>query len=94
MLTLCRREAVSPCQVGNFPTVCPWLTQFFLKQSCEQKKLSLIPSFRQVGHCNELTSFSQPGLRHFRLEDSEAISAAVVGLVGLVGRKLFAVTWF
>ncbi len=25
-------------------------TQFLLKQSCEQKKLSFIPSFRQVGH--------------------------------------------
>ena len=25
-------------------------TQFLLKQSCEQKKLSLIPCFRQVGH--------------------------------------------
>jgi hypothetical protein len=41
-------------------------TQFLLKQSCEQKKLSL-SIFLQVGHCSELASLSQSTPRHFRL---------------------------
>lgn len=41
------------------------LTQLRLKQSCEQKKLSLRPSFRQVGHWRAPASFSQSTPRHF-----------------------------
>jgi hypothetical protein len=53
------------------------LTQFFLKQSCEQKKLSLMPSFRQVGHCNEPASLGQSTPRHFLfVGGSSAISAS------------------
>lgn len=40
-------------------------TQLFLKQSCEQKKLSLVPSFKHVGHCNEPASFSHSTPIHF-----------------------------
>lgn len=40
-------------------------TQFFLKQSWEQKKLSLTPSFKHVGHCKEPASFSQSAPKHF-----------------------------
>lgn len=40
-------------------------TQFFLKQSCEQKKLSLMPSLRHVGHCKDPASFSQSTPKHF-----------------------------
>jgi len=43
------------------------LTQFFLKQSWEQKKLSLMPSFRHVGHCREPASLGQSTPRHFFL---------------------------
>jgi hypothetical protein len=35
-------------------------TQFFLKQSCEQKKEPEMPCFKQVGHCN-FAGFPQSG---------------------------------
>ena len=41
------------------------LTHASLKQSCEQKKLSLILSLRQVGHCRVPASFSQSARKHF-----------------------------
>lgn len=41
------------------------LTQLLLKQSWEQKKLSLTPSLRQVGHWRPPASFSQSTPRHF-----------------------------
>jgi hypothetical protein len=53
-------------------------TQFFLKQSWEQKKLPLIPNFRQVGHCNEPASFSQSAPRHF-LFAGGSVSVMVAG---------------
>lgn len=52
---------------GAGPVKTGQLTQFFLKQSCEQKKLSLMPSFRQVGHCSEPASLGQSTPRHFFL---------------------------
>lgn len=41
-------------------------TQLFLKQSCEQKKLPLMPSLMQVGHWRASASLSQPTPRHVR----------------------------
>jgi hypothetical protein len=43
------------------------LTQFLLKQSCEQKKLSLMPSLRQVGHCRVPASLPQSSPMHLRV---------------------------
>lgn len=40
-------------------------TQFFLKQSWEQKKLPLIPRLKHLGHWREPASFSQSAPRHF-----------------------------
>jgi hypothetical protein len=55
-------------------------TQLFLKQSCEQKKLSLMPSFRHVGHCRLPASFSQSTPRHFFLVGgSDVMTAGVEG---------------
>jgi hypothetical protein len=48
------------------------LTQFLLKQSCEQKKLAL-PSFWHVGHCSDDASFGQSIPKHFRFVDSVAV---------------------
>lgn len=42
-------------------------TQFLLKQSWAQKKLSLMPSFKHVGHCRAPASLSQSAPRHFFL---------------------------
>lgn len=39
-------------------------TQLFLKQSCEQKKLSLRPSLRHVGHCNAPASLVHSSPMH------------------------------
>lgn len=52
-------------------------TQFFLKQSCEQKKLSL-PIFWQVGHCSVLASFGQSVPMHFRVM-AEAVKCELHG---------------
>lgn len=40
-------------------------TQLFLKQSWEQKKLSLMPCLRHVGHCNVPASPLQSAPEHF-----------------------------
>lgn len=50
-------------------------TQFLLKQSWPQKKLSLMSSFKHVGHCSAPASLSQP--RHFFLVGGS--EAMVVG---------------
>lgn len=42
-------------------------TQFVLKQSWEQKKLSSMPNFKQVAHCKASASLSQSTPRHFLL---------------------------
>lgn len=47
-------------------------TQFLLKQSWAQKKLSLIPSFKHVGHCSAPASLSQSAPRHFFLVGGSA----------------------
>jgi hypothetical protein len=47
-------------------------TQFLLKQSWAQKKLSLIPSFKHVGHCSAPASLSQSAPRHFFLAGGSA----------------------
>jgi hypothetical protein len=49
-------------------------TQLRLKQSWEQKKLS-VPIFRQVGHCKLPASFSQSSPLHLRLAGAMAMSA-------------------
>lgn len=41
-------------------------TQLRLKQSCEQKKLSLISTLRHVGHCKVPASSVQSTPKHFR----------------------------
>jgi hypothetical protein len=64
------RQLISICDVGRVSVMKQMgllLTQLRLKQSCEQKKLSLRPSFRQVGHWREPASFSQSTPRHFFL---------------------------
>lgn len=50
-------------------------TQFLLKQSWAQKKLSLIPSFKHVGHCSAPASLSQSAPRHFFLAGGSAAMA-------------------
>lgn len=57
-------------------------TQFFLKQSCEQKKLSLMPKVKHLGHCRAEASLSQSTPRHFLLVGGS--SAMVGGGVGIV----------
>lgn len=47
-------------------------TQFLLKQSWAQKKLSLTPSFKHVGHCSAPASLSQSAPRHFFLVGGSA----------------------
>lgn len=49
-------------------------TQFLLKQSWEQKKLSNMPNFKHVGHCRELASFSQSVPMHFSLASGSAVA--------------------
>lgn len=49
-------------------------TQLRLKQSCEQKKLS-VPIFKQVGHCKLPALFSQSTPIHFRVATSAVILA-------------------
>ena len=44
-------------------------TQLRLKQSCEQKKLS-VPIFRHVGHCSVPAFLSQSTPMHFRAATS------------------------
>ena len=56
-------------------------TQFPLKQSWEQKKLSFIPSLRHVGHCNDPASFLQSAPRHFFLEGGSAGLSAMVAFL-------------
>jgi len=65
VVALYHRRGQSSATLAVVPGTGRQRTQFFLKQSCEQKKLSLTPSFRQVGHCNEPASFSQSAPRHF-----------------------------
>jgi hypothetical protein len=59
------------------------LTQLFLKQSCEQKKLSL-PSLRQLGHCSDPASFPQSTPIHFR---SCGAGTSVVAIALVAARK-------
>lgn len=49
-------------------------TQLFLKQSCEQKKLSFVPSFKHVGHCNEPASFSHSTPIHLRVDTGSSVA--------------------
>lgn len=53
----------------------PLHTQFFLKQSCEQKKLPLISSFRHVGHCKDPASLGQSAPKHFFLAGGSSMVA-------------------
>lgn len=53
-------------------------TQFVLKQSWEQKKLSFMPNFKQVGHCKASASLSQSSPRHFLLEGSSDATSLMV----------------
>jgi hypothetical protein len=58
------------------------LTQASLKQSWEQKKLSLIPSLRHVGHWRVPASFSHSARKHFLLAvDSEFIVTRGLGQI-------------
>jgi hypothetical protein len=56
-----------------------WPTQFRLKQSCEQKKLSCTFALRQVGHCSVPASFSQSAPRHMRLVGAVALASGMLG---------------
>lgn len=71
-LAMAERRGNAGCSFPR-PSRAIRLTQFFLKQSWEQKKLSLIPSFRHVGHCSEPASFSQSALRHLRLVGGSSV---------------------
>lgn len=51
-------------------------TQFRLKQSCAQKKLSL-PIFWQVGHCRVPASLGQSFPRHLRFSDGPTLGVMV-----------------
>lgn len=58
-------------------------TQFFLKQSWEQKKLCC-PSFKQVGHCKVLAPFTQLAPKHFWSDKSRLkLSVMVVDMLGI-----------
>ncbi len=50
-------------------------TQLLLKQSWSQKKLSLIPSFKHVGHWRVPASFSQSTPMHFFFSGDFAVMA-------------------
>jgi hypothetical protein len=54
------------------------LTQLLLKQSCEQKKLSL-PIFRQLGHCKVPASFWQSTPMHLRFTAPSVVMLRLVG---------------
>lgn len=73
-------------------------TQFFLKQSWEQKKLSFMPNFKQVGHCKASASLSQSTPRHFLLGGSSDVTSLMVECSGQVdggeGRKWIALLPF
>lgn len=53
-------------------------TQFFLKQSCEQKILSSTPALTQVGHCKVSASLSQSAPRHLRVLWSRDLVVAIL----------------
>jgi hypothetical protein len=79
---ICICSGAGPVETGQ-------LTQFFLKQSWEQKKLSLMPSFRQVGHCSEPASLGQSTPRHFFLAGgSIAMASCKAGGGGVRGAVL------
>lgn len=77
------RERVSSVLVGvaRGTSEEPWSsrTQFFLKQSCEQKKLSLISSFKHVGHCRVPASFGQSVPMHMRFCSVVAVMLLMLG---------------
>jgi len=50
--------------------------QLRLKQSCEQKKLSLIPNFRHVGHCRVPASLGQSTPIHFLFAGGTTVISA------------------
>lgn len=61
-----------------------FLTQFFLKQSCEQKKLPLIPIFKHVGHCKEPASLGQSLPMHFFFVGGSSAIVSVGGSAAMV----------
>lgn len=54
-------------------------TQFRLKQSCEQKKLSCTFALRQVGHCSAPASFLQSAPRQGRLVGAVGLASDILG---------------
>ena len=63
-------------------------TQFFLKQSCEQKKLPLSSIFRHVGHCSDPASFSQSFPRHFFLAGGSVSAIFGQGVVRVAAGRM------
>jgi hypothetical protein len=49
-------------------------TQLFLKQSWEQKKLSLMPCLRHVGHCSVPALPLQSAPEHFSMTAADAMN--------------------
>lgn len=64
------------CAQGGCPRFNEAHTQLRLKQSCEQKKLS-VPIFRQVGHCRDPASLAQSTPIHFRVSAAAMANALI-----------------